>query len=197
MLTLTLCAFCAAPGMSIAQQMGPTTVADPRSSYDCDGTNLWLFEEIETSGWLGFYETWDFESCGFGQNIYFEGTTGSWRDMRIKRTRPVPQIMSQRELEAYSWMIPGVAFGVLFLSIFTAFLMALYYRIRAQKSFWLDCPLCQIAIPVEPDNPAGFHVLCPGCGDAGVVSEMNAKGKREFRVEKLNPDTGKEASDDA
>jgi hypothetical protein len=146
---------------------------------------------------LGFGETWDFESCGFGQNIYFEGTTGAWRDMRIKRYLTPPRIMGPKELSAYSWMIPGVAFGVLFLSIFTAFLMALYYRIKAQKSFWLDCPLCQTAIPVEPDNPAGFHVLCPACGGAGLVSEMNAKGKREFRVEVLNPEPRKESLDDA
>jgi hypothetical protein len=39
--------------------------------------------------------------------------------------------------------------------------------------------------------------MCPSCGDAGLVSEMNAKGKREFRVEKLNPDLGKESLDDA
>ena len=173
-------------GATKAQQMGPTKAADPRSSYDCDGTNLWLFEEIETSGWTGFGETWDFESCGFGQNIYFEGTKRVWRDMRLRI--PPPRIMGPKDLKAYSWMIPGVAFGVLGFSILTAFGMALYYRIKAQKPFWLDCSLCKTPIPVEPDNPAGFHVLCPACGAAGVVSYLNAQGKREFRVEELQQD---------
>ena len=84
--TLFFGLFLVAANAAKAQQMGPTTEPDPRASYDCDGTDLWLFEEIETSGWVGFGETWDFESCGFGQNIYFEGTRRVWRDMRLSAT---------------------------------------------------------------------------------------------------------------
>ena len=71
-------------GLGAFAQMELETPPDPRSSYDCDAENLWLFEEIEAAGWVGFGETWDFESCGFGRNIYFEGTRRVWRDMRPK-----------------------------------------------------------------------------------------------------------------
>ena len=57
------------PGLEVHAQPELNTPQDPRSSYACDGENLWLFEEIEISGWVGFGETWDFESCGFGRNI--------------------------------------------------------------------------------------------------------------------------------
>ena len=39
-------------------------------------------------------------------------------------------------------MIPGVAFGVLALSFLTAFGLALYYRLKAQKSFCGWIVLC-------------------------------------------------------
>ena len=84
-------------------------------------------------------------------------------------------------------MIPGVAFGVW--RCFDGFRLSPLLPPEGTKSFWLDCPLCKTPIPVEPDNPAGFHVLCPGCGDAGVVSEINTQGKREFKVEELQQES--------
>ncbi len=181
--------------LEVQAQAQVVTPQDPRSSYDCDGENLWLFEEIETSGWVGFGETWDFESCGFGRNIYFDGTRRVWSDLRLKKSLS-QRIFGPRDFNAYGWMIPGIAFGMLFLSLACAMLMALYYRIRAQKPFWMTCHLCQTEIPVEPDSPQGFHILCPGCGKTAVVSEKDPKGKRQFRLENLSSQPAKETQDD-
>ena len=186
--------FCTS-SLQVWAQAELVTPQDPRSSYDCDGENLWLFEEIESSGWIGFGETWDFESCGFGRNIYFDGTRKVWADMRLKKSLS-QRVFGPRDFNAYGWMIPGIALGMLVLSLLSAFLLALYYKIRAQKPFWITCTVCATEIPVEPDNPQGFHILCPGCGKTAVVSEKDPEGKRQYRLEHISSQPQKDPHDD-
>ena len=127
-------------GSGAFAQMELETPPDPRSSYDCDAENLWLFEEIEAAGWVGFGETWDFESCGFGRNIYFEGTRRVWRDMRLQKTLS-QRIFGPRDFNAYAWMIPGIAFGMLLIS-FSPQHSCCFMRGGAKKNhFGLRAPL--------------------------------------------------------
>ena len=63
-------------GSGAFAQMELETPPDPRSSYDCDAENLWLFEEIEAAGWVGFGEPGILSPAALGRTFISRGRGG-------------------------------------------------------------------------------------------------------------------------
>lgn len=154
--------------------------AEPRP-FHCDGTDPALFEEIRESGWVGYGETWDLNTCDQGAEIYFEGTTSQWKAWRLQR----PVTKKTPEVQFYATLFPFVAFGVLGSIFGIAWVAAAITRRRRIPKVLLSCPSCSVEMPVPLDDPAFRSMFCPACGGACVVVDQAEDGSTRARVRAL------------
>lgn len=139
----------------------PAIAAD----FRCPGTNAAFFEEREAAGFIGFGETWDYETCAEGRAVYGEGAR-EWAAMRPQWSRLVG---GKLNAEFYATIFPVVAFGGLASIVALAWLMAFIGRHRRVRMATLSCPSCYTELPVTLDDPALRSLFCPACGEACKV----------------------------
>ena len=150
--------------------------------FRCPGTNVAFFEEIREAKWVGFEETWDFNTCGEGYAIYGEGATKAWPAFRSQRKRP-RMVLSVRpsgkplDVEFYATVLPWVAFGTIFVVIALAWLLSLVTRRSRITVVDVTCPKCAAEIPVPLNDPDAKCLFCPACGGASVIVQLDAGGK--------------------
>lgn len=147
--------------------------------FRCPGTNAAFFEEIKEAGWVGFGETWDFNTCGEGITIYGEGATKAWPAFRSQRPRPVLSVRPSGKpvnVQFYATVLPWVAFGTIGVVIGLAWLLSLLTRRKRITLVDVPCPKCAAEIPVPLNDPDAKSLFCPACGGASVIVVTDADG---------------------
>lgn len=147
--------------------------------FRCPGTNAAFFEEIKEAGWVGFGETWDFNTCGEGITIYGEGATKAWPAFRSQRPRPVLSVRPSGKpvnVQFYATVLPWVAFGTIGVVIGLAWLLSILTRRKRITLVDVPCPKCAAEIPVPLNDPDSKSLFCPACGGASVIVVTDADG---------------------
>jgi len=144
------------------------STASAQAGPRCPGDNAAYFEEIQANGWVGFGETWDFDVCDEGFEIYAEGANSRWRAMRPVLANKKPQTLGldAEDILFYSTALPYGAFGTLGLVFVIAWIASLLSRRRQAPTVVVTCTGCQRGVPVRPEEGG---VFCPACGTVALV----------------------------
>lgn len=137
-------------------------------SLRCPGDNAAYFEEVQANGWVGFGETWDFDVCDEGLEIYAEGANSRWRAMRpvLANKKPSTLGLDADDILFYSTALPYGAFGTLGLVFVIAWIASILSRRRQAPSVVVTCGGCGRGVPVRPEEGG---VFCPACGTVALV----------------------------
>lgn len=150
-----------------------------RSPFRCDAKDASLWMEMKESGWVGYGETWNMMTCldDHGRDIYFDGATKYWKDMRPTGWRR-QHLIKPIDAAFYSTALPATVGIVMGGSVLVAFLMWLFSLRRRRGPIDHTCPCCNTVVPVPADEFMGM--FCPRCGK---VSFYIVRDGKELRSE--------------
>ena len=145
----------------------PALAADDATARapHCDGTDPFLFDEMQKNGLVGYGETWDEHTCDDGAEVYSEGATSRWRALRTKR---VPHVSPEDQMLAL--IMPMVVIGGLGAIFLGAAALAALMRLRKRVVLSVPCPACDAELSVVVDDPNTHSQFCALCGAPCSVS---------------------------
>ncbi len=147
---------------AMAQAPAPTVVPE----FRCPGDNVAFWEEVREAGWVGFGETWDFDTCNQGADVFAAGANRRWKKMRpVRLAGGQPFGLTEEDVAFYTTIVPYLAFGSLLGVFLLAWGFALIMRRRFVAPPLIPCPTCGAKLPVSEEEGGMF---CPGCGTAVV-----------------------------
>jgi predicted RNA-binding Zn-ribbon protein involved in translation (DUF1610 family) len=143
--------------------------------FRCPGDDPGFWMDYRETGWVGFGETWDLDSCSQGLSVYAKGANRRWPDMRPKLAnagaRKLKPMMSEAEIHYYTSVLPYMAGGVLGLAFLLAWAMTFLDRFKKRTVRLVACESCGTTTPIEKVEGG---VFCPSCG-AGVPWAEDAR----------------------
>lgn len=138
--------------------------------FRCDGTDPFFFEELKSSGTLGYGETWDETLCDEGLEIYGEGANSRWRAFKQKRPYKNP------ENQMLALVMPMFAMGGMAAVLLGASALAFASRMKKRVVLNVPCPACDTELPIAVDDESARNLFCPACGAACAI-DVQGKGK--------------------
>jgi hypothetical protein len=143
--------------------------------FRCPGDDPGFWMDYRESGWVGFGETWDLDTCSQGLPVYAKGANRRWPDMRPRLAnadaRKLKPLMSPAQIHYYTNVLPYMAGGVLGLAFLLAWALTFLDRFKKRTVRLVACDSCGTRTPIDKMEGG---VFCPACG-AGVPFAEDAQ----------------------
>lgn len=155
--------------------------------FHCPGDDFMLFEEMKEAGLVGYGETWDFFTCSQeGVDVFPTDATRIWKKLRPRLANPRgfrwTDRTAEEEVEFYSTVLPGVAFGSLLLIVLAAWGLAMIQTRKAHLVVNVACPHCKESVPVNIKGKHNQGMFCPSCGKSSMIVSPGRGGEKVTQV---------------